>query len=146
MPRVTESVEIAAPVEEVFSFVADRPERATSFLPGLDRIENVAPAEAAPGQTWDFEFDWFGLVISGQSRCTVLDRPRNYRFQTETGSKSTWHYSFAPSGNGTRVTLDVEYDVPANQLARYASAGVLEKMNQERAAQTLTNLKGLLEG
>jgi carbon monoxide dehydrogenase subunit G len=146
MPHVTVSVEIAAPVEEVFTFVADRPERATSFLPGLARIDNVTPAEPGPGQTWDFEFDWFGLVISGRSRCTVLERPRQFQFRTETGSKSTWDYAFAPSGSGTRVTLDVDYEVPANLLARYASAGALEKMNHDRAAQALANLKGLLEG
>lgn len=43
------------------------------------------------------------------------------------------------------MTLEVEYDVPQNMLARYASQGTLEKMNQERAAEALANLKGLLE-
>jgi len=145
MAHVTESIEVAAPVEAVYSFVADQPERATTFIPGLNRIENVAPAEAAVGQTWNYEFNWFGLVISGQSRCTVLDRPRTYEFETLQGTASRWTYHFAPSGGGTRVTLDVEYEVPQNQLARYATAGALEKMNQERGAETLRNLKGLVE-
>ena len=145
MERVTESIEIDAPVESAFAFVADEPARATAFLPGLNRIENVTPAEAGPGQTWDYEFNWFGLVISGQSRCTALDRPSRFQFETLSGTRSTWTYRFEPSGHGTRVTLDVEYEVPDNQLARYATAGVLHKMNQERGIEALKNLKGLLE-
>ena len=145
MPTVTSTAEISAPVDRVYSFIADQPEAATTFIPGLNRISNVSPGKADVGQTWEYEFNWFGLVISGQTRCTRLDRPRSYQFQTVTGNGSTWTYRFEPNGAATRVTLEVEYDVPQNMLARYASQGTLEKMNQERAAEALANLKGLLE-
>jgi len=142
---VTHNVDITAPVDRVYSFVADRPEGATSFIPGLNRISNVSPLKADIGQTWEYEFNWFGLVISGQTRCTKLDRPRSYQFQTVTGNRSTWTYRFEPKDAKTRVSLEVEYDIPQNMLARYASQGTLEKMNQERAAEALSTLKGLLE-
>ena len=145
MPTVTHNVDITAPVDRVYSFVADRPEGATSFIPGLNRISNVSPLKADIGQTWEYEFNWFGLVISGQTRCTKLDRPRSYQFQTVTGNRSTWTYRFEPKDAKTRVSLEVEYDIPQNMLARYASQGTLEKMNQERAAEALSTLKGLLE-
>jgi carbon monoxide dehydrogenase subunit G len=145
VPTVTQSVDISAPVDRVYSFIADRPEGATSFIPGLNRISNVSPPKADVGQTWQYEFNWFGLVISGETRCTKLDRPRSYQFQTITGNPSTWTYRFEPKDATTRVTLDVEFDVPQNMLARYASQGTLEKMNQERAAEALSTLKGLLE-
>jgi hypothetical protein len=146
VPTVTKTVDIGAPVDRVYSFIADRPEGATSFIPGLNRISNVSPPKPGIGQTWDYEFNWFGLVISGQSRCTTIDRPRSYQFQTITGNRSTWTYGFEPKDATTRVTLEVEYDIPQNMLARYASQGALEKMNLERAAEALSNLKGLLEG
>ena len=145
MASVSQSVVINAPVDTVYSFVADHPERAPSFIPGLNRIENVSPSDAGPGQTWTYEFNWFGLVISGQTRCSRLERPRVYEFQTITGNRSTWEYQFEADGGGTRVTLSVEYDVPQNQLARFATEGVLQRMNEERAVEALTNLKGLLE-
>jgi len=145
VPTVTHNVDITAPVDRVYSFVADRPEGATSFIPGLNRISNVSPPKADIGQTWEYEFNWFGLVISGQTRCTKLDRPRSYQFQTVTGNRSTWTYRFEPKDAKTRVSLEVEYDIPQNMLARYASQGTLEKMNQERAAEALATLKGLLE-
>jgi uncharacterized membrane protein len=145
MASVSKSVVVNAAPETVYTFVADHPERATSFIPGLNRIENVSTPTAGPGQTWDYEFNWFGLVISGSSRCTKLERPQLYEFETVTGNRSTWQYRFAPDGTGTRVTLSVDYDVPANQLARFATEGTLHSQNEQRAAETLANLKGLVE-
>jgi uncharacterized membrane protein len=145
MASVSKTVVINAPVDAVYSYVADHPERATTFIPGLNRIENVSSPEAAPGQTWDYEFNWFGLVISGNSRCTKLERPRLYEFETVTGNKSTWQYRFEPDGSGTRVSLRVDYEVPENQLARFATEGTLQTMNEQRATEALANLKGLVE-
>jgi uncharacterized membrane protein len=145
MATVNQTVVINAPQESVFAYVADHPDRATSFIPGLNRIENVTPSKPGPGQTWTYEFNWFGLVISGNSRCTKLERPRTYEFETVTGNRSTWQYRFEADGRGTRVTLKVDYDVPQNQLARFATEGVLHSMNQDRAAEALKNLKGLIE-
>jgi carbon monoxide dehydrogenase subunit G len=87
--RGPQEVDITAPLDRVYSFVADRPEAATSFIPGLNSISNVSPPK--------------------------------------------------------RVPLEVEYDIPQNMLARYASKGTLEKINQDRAAEALSTLKGLLE-
>jgi carbon monoxide dehydrogenase subunit G len=145
MPTVSETIDIAASADDVFAFVADQPERATAFIPGLNRINNVSTPEAAVGQTWDYEFNWFGLVISGSSRCTKLERPSVYQFQTVTGNRSTWTYRFEPNGVGTRVVFNVDYEVPESQLARFAAESTLERMNKERAVETLANLKGLIE-
>jgi hypothetical protein len=81
--------------------------------------------------------------IPGLNR--ISNVPRRYQFKTETGNRSTWTYSFDPQGNGTRVTLEVEYDVPQSMLARYASEGTLAKMNEDRGREALANLKSLLE-
>lgn len=144
MAVVSGSVDIAVAPEKAYDYIA-APEKATSFIPGLNRISNVAPPEPEVGRTWDYEFNWFGLVVAGHSRCTQAERPRRYQFKTETGNRSTWTYSFDPQGNGTRVTLEVEYDVPQSMLARYASEGTLAKMNQDRGREALANLKSLLE-
>jgi len=76
----------------------------------------------------------------------LLDSPVDVLAQFGfTGNRSTWTYGFEPKDAKTRVTLKVDSDVPQNMVARYASQGTLEKMNQERAAEALSNLKGLLE-
>ena len=145
MPSVSESVEISATPQAAFEFVADAPGRATTFIPGLNRIANVAPAESAVGQGWDYEFNWFGLVVTGNSRCTQYQKPGVYQFQTVTGNPSTWTYSFEPAGKGTKLTLKVDYELPQNQVARFATEAMLEQMNRNRAREIVANLKTLIE-
>jgi hypothetical protein len=145
MPSVSESVDIAASPETAFAYVAEAPERATTFIPGLNRISNVSQAQTGVGQSWDYEFNWFGLVISGNSRCTEYKKPSIYQFKTVTGNPSTWTYRFQPAGKNTRLTLEVDYELPQNQLARFATAGTLEQMNRNRAREIVENLKALIE-
>ena len=145
MPSVSESVEVSATPEAAFAFVADAPARATMFIPGLNRINNITSKQAGVDQAWDYEFNWFGLVVSGHSRCTQYQPSSVYQFKTLTGNPSTWTYRFEPNGGGTRLTLDVEYDLPQNQLARFATAGTLEQMNRNRAREIVQNLKALIE-
>jgi carbon monoxide dehydrogenase subunit G len=144
MAVVSGSIDISVSPEKVYDYIAS-PEKATAFIPGLNRISNVSPPGTDIGRTWDYEFNWFGLVIAGNSRCTQANRPNLYQFQTVTGNRSTWTYHFAPQGGGTHLTLEVEYDVPASMLARYATEGTLAKMNQDRGSEALANLKALLE-
>ena len=145
MPSVSETVEIAATPDAAFAFVADAPARATMFIPGLNRISNITSEKAGVDQGWDYEFNWFGLVVIGNSRCTRYEKPSIYQFKTVTGNPSTWNYRFEPNGGGTRLTLDVEYELPQNQLARFATEGVLKRMNENTAREIVNNLKALVE-
>jgi hypothetical protein len=62
-----------------------------------------------------------------------------------TGNTSTWTYRCESSGAATKLSLEVEYDVPQSQLARFASDAVLKKMNQNTAREIVNNLKALVE-
>lgn len=145
MPSVSESIDIQTAPDAAFAFVADAPGRATMFIPGLNRISNISPEPPRVDQSWDYEFNWFGLVVAGHSQCTRYERPSIYQFKTLTGNPSTWTYRFEPKDGHTRLTLEVDYDLPQNQLARFATAGVLDQMNRNRAREIVANLKALIE-
>ena len=145
MPSVSESIDIKTTPEAAFAFVADAPARATMFIPGLNRINNISTEQPGADQSWDYEFNWFGLVVAGHSQCTRYDRPSAYQFKTLTGNPSTWTYRFEPKDGSTRLTLEVDYELPQNQLARFATAAALEQMNRNRAREIVSNLKALIE-
>jgi ribosome-associated toxin RatA of RatAB toxin-antitoxin module len=144
MSKVTQSTTIAAPVGQVFAFVSE-PQRAPTFLPGLNRISNLSAPQQQVGRTWEWEFNWLGLIFSGKSQCTQFSPASIYQFQTLTGADSTWTYRCEPRGAQTHLTLEVEYEAPQALLARVATAGILEKLNQHRAAEAIANIKTLLE-
>ena len=142
--KAAQSTTISVPPQKIFDFVSEAT-RATSFIPGLSRIHNVKPATAQPGQTWEYEFDWFGLVVTGNSKCTLTESPKTFQFQTVSGNPSTWTYKIEPVGANSRLTLEVEYEIPGNALARFASQPVFEKRNVDLAREIVTNIKTMLE-
>jgi hypothetical protein len=109
--KASDSATIAAPPSKVYDFLSEAA-RATSFIPGLSKISNIKPASAQPGQTWNYEFDWFGVVVKGESKCTRSERPSVHEFQTVTGNTSTWTYEINPDGSNSKLTLSVQYNVP----------------------------------
>src|SRR5215467_7708218 len=142
--KASDSAIIAAPPTKVYDFLSEA-SRATSFVPGLAKIDNVKPAGAQPGQTWNYEFDWFGVVVKGESKCTRSERPSVHEFQTVTGNTSTWTYEIKPEGSNSKLTLSVQYNVPESAVGRFASRALFEKMNQDRAHEIVTNIKTMLE-
>ena len=142
--KAVETATIAAPPSKVYDFLSEAA-RATSFVPGLSKIDKVKPAAAQAGQTWNYEFDWFGLVVKGQSKCTRSERPSLHEFQTVTGNTSTWTYEIKPDGANSKLTLSVQYNVPDNAVGRFASRALFEKMNQDRAHEIVSNIKAMLE-
>lgn len=142
--KAVDTATISAPPSKVYDFLSEAA-RATSFVPGLSKIDNVKPAAAQAGQTWSYEFDWFGLVVKGQSKCTRSERPSLHEFQTVTGNTSTWTYEIKPDGANSKLTLSVQYNVPDNAVRRFASRAVFEKMNQDRAHEIVSNIKAMLE-
>lgn len=89
MPSVSESLDISATPQDTFAYVADAPARATMFIPGLNRNSNVTTETAGVDQGRDYEFNWFGLSITGSSRCTRYEPSSLYQFQTVSGNPST---------------------------------------------------------
>jgi carbon monoxide dehydrogenase subunit G len=141
MERVSESATIAAKGEKIFKLLSE-PERAVMFVPGLTRITNVA----ADKKSWDFEFSWHGLGINGHSECTASDAPHKYQFKTVTGNKSVWTYQCTQEGNATKLSLEIEYEVPGQQLARFATEAILKRMNQNTVREIVSHIKTLVEG
>ena len=68
------TVKLSAPADKVFSFLADHPERATMFIPGLNRIDNVRPNEPGVGYPTSRTS---GIPVRSDSR-----RPRGERWSS----------------------------------------------------------------
>lgn len=141
MDKVSENVVVSAPAEKIYKILAE-PERAVMFVPGLSKISNVSGDK----RSWDYEFSWHGFGVKGHAECTAAESPKKYQFKTVTGNNSVWTYQCADDGGHTRLSLEIEYEVPQNQLARFASEKILHKMNQNTAREIVSHIKTLMEG
>ena len=59
-----------------------------------------------------------GMEFVGTGRSLAYEPGKTYSFKTEGGIASTWTYTVASEGKGTRLTIQVEYQAPAGVLAK----------------------------
>lgn len=139
---------VNADPERCFDFIAD-PSLAPLFISSLYSITLIEVEPRGTGNRWGFEYDMFGVPLRGESECIEFDKPSRYVWRSIRDSSmidTTFTYSFRPEDGGTRVSLDVEYEVPEKVLGgKLADKLVVERLNEHEADAAIKNLKVVLE-
>lgn len=144
MAKVGSSILINKSIEQVFDFAAS-PINGPKFIPNLSENANIDPETPGVGQTFDWRFNMFGVSLSGKAKVTEFERPNKAVIETDGSSKATWTYSFEKEGSGTKVTVEVDYELHEDILRKIVDKIVIDKINQRSAEQMLENLKTILE-
>jgi uncharacterized membrane protein len=143
MAIVEKSIEIDAPVERVFSYLEES-ESNVEWLPGMMEVKEVEKTENHVGTHFRWTYKMAGLRFQGET--TVMEHVANQKIVTQTkgGIRSTWTFTFQQQGDGTKLTIKVDYTVPVPVLGKLAEALVL-KQNEREAALALSNIKERME-
>lgn len=137
---------IDAPIEKVYSF-ARNPERWHTWWVGLHLPDKIT-GHGEPGTIVKHNFTMAGIAFPLTSK-VLEDRPGPKKahwkgeFQGPITGHHTWNYT--AKGEGTEVTLDLEYTVPGRALGQIADRLVIEKLQEKAMQQTLENLKIVCE-
>jgi carbon monoxide dehydrogenase subunit G len=135
---------IKAKPEAVLAFIADVRNR-TRYLPSLKSLTDVRGGPAGAGTTWKWKFAVLGSEFEGTAESTQYEPGKLYAFQTKGGLESSWTYRTEPEADGTKLTIDVEFQVPEHLAARLPSPQVIETMKKAESDLVINNLKLLLE-
>ncbi|HUG88071.1 MAG TPA: SRPBCC family protein [Actinomycetota bacterium] len=148
MTTIHRDTVVQADPERCFDFIAD-PSLAPLFLSSLYSITPIEVEPRGKGNRWGFEYDMFGVPVRGESECIEFDRPSRYVWRSDPATstiETTFSYGFEPADGGTRVSLDVAYEVPPEVLGgKIADKLVVERMNEHEADAAINNLKVVLE-
>jgi len=141
MATWTNSIVIQAAADKVFAYV-DEPMNLAEWLPSIVEVRNVIGTGA--GQQFEWTAKMIGLLLRGQS--TVVEHAPNKCgvHQTIGMVSSTFGYSVEPHGEGTELTLEIEYSVPIPLVGRLAEH-VLVRRNAREFQLALDNVKELME-
>jgi carbon monoxide dehydrogenase subunit G len=142
MQQVKASSVIDNTPEAVIGYIADARNR-TFFLPSLKALSNIKGESASATTTWTWTWVLLGMEFVGTGRSVAYEPGKRYAFKTEGGIESTWTYTVAPEGKGSRLTVQVEYRPPAGVLGRLR--GDSQTRHQAEADQVLQNLKAILD-
>lgn len=147
MTRIERSIEVERSPEQVFEVLCDLrliPHWATiagEFEGGPDR-------PLASGDSFRHTMRVGGLDVKGEWSVTELERPRHvtYEAKADAGGWLKMKQTVVPSDRGSRVELEVDYELPGGFLGDVLDRVYVERRNEREAENSLHNLKALVEG
>jgi uncharacterized membrane protein len=141
MARAKRSININAPVDKVFAYIDD-PTNGPEWMPSLTEVSDVSGSGV--GQHYRWKWKMVGVPLAGES--SVTEHVPNERVVSENkgGVTSTWMDILEPHGDGTTLTIDVDYTIPIPVLGKLAEKLVL-KRNERELELALENVKDTLE-
>ncbi len=145
MAQITKSIEILAPVEKVFDFVAN-PHNTVKYSPQFQKFEPVGPKERGLGARVEASGIIMGMSINTTLEIVEFVENRKFVSRSINGVKSVSIWEFKPLQNGaTEVTFTSDYKLPGSKLGWLLDKMVIEKDVEKTTVESLVNLKKLLE-
>ena len=142
MATIERSLLVKAPPEQAFAFLADHAND-IQWLPGLADARNFTGE--GTDYRWECTYKMSGISFTITGQVLEHDPPRRHVVETRGGVVSTWDWTLEPEGDGTRISLRMEYTVPVAALGKLAEK-LLLKQNEKAADEGLTNLQRILGG
>jgi uncharacterized membrane protein len=143
MSRVAKNTTITSDPARVIEYIADVANH-PAFIGPLKSVGKVSGDPREPGTSWDWTFVMAGVEFTGRAETVSFEPGKKFSYKTTTGIRSTFVYTCEPAGRGTKVTIDVTYDVPQT-LASKMQSSVVEKLNDAEGARAVENLKAILD-
>ena len=143
MSKVAQSLEVSCSAESLMEYIVDVSNH-PAFIGPLKSVTNIKGDVRKPGTSWDWVYSLAGVELTGKAETVRFTPGKEFVYKTTTGAKSTFSYSAAPSGKKTKLSLNVDYEVPTSALGKM-KASMFEKLNDAEGKRVVENLRALLE-
>ena len=136
------TIEIDAPVSEVFAYVND-PRTLCEWAISMPATRSVVGE--GEGQQYEWSFKWVGVPLRGQAVIVEYVHNQHAVHQGIGMFEVLWANFVEPDNRGTKLTMEVEYAIPVPVLGKLAER-LLVRRNERNLQSALLNLKEKLEG
>lgn len=142
MQQIESTIIIKAPIDRVFGYVSE-PASLAKRWPDMMAIEEVQRLPNG-GKRFRWVAKIVGVRCEGTSEDIEFMVHRRIVRQIGGGFKGTVMWGFGPEGDGTQVTLKVQYTIPHALLSRHTLGSII-KQNGRDITALLANLKTRVE-
>lgn len=114
-------VEIKAPLEKVFAFIADQTNFEKTAPEGTEtRIEKISGGPVGSGTITRFSGVIGGRKVEAEGEIVKFEENHKFEFRQIKGGLKKWEgsYEFDATEKGTRVTVTVDYELPYSVLGK----------------------------
>lgn len=144
MAHFEKSVEIAAPVEKVWSYIVQGT-TTPAYMPMVTDFEFTRPVEYKPGDRFRMTIKVLGVSLEFESEVQEEFPPEKLVFTSISGMQNTTTYLLEPTEIGCRVTFISDYEVPGGLLGKIADRIGVQRAMERGVSEALENLKQQME-
>ena len=141
MAKIHKSIEIKAPLKEVFSYIQD-PSTTPEWLVGMIEVHNITGSGV--GRHFDWTYKMAGVPLKGENTVTEEIPEKRLVVESKGGAESTWTFNLERRKDVTVLDLDIDYKIPVPVLGKLADKLLLRR-NERETEMDLLNIKEKLE-
>ena len=143
---VSQSIEIDAPIDEVWDLVMD-PHRLGEWVTIHKDVSEVPAGDLTTGSRFRQEMKLKGVPLKVRWEVTDCEPPRRARWhgRAGAGAKARIAYDLSESATGTRFDYENEFELPAGKVGKLAGRAFNALSGDREAKRSLARLKDLLE-
>ena len=139
MAEIHKSTTVAELVEKVFEIVDD-PANFPKYMPNVNDVVDVRRSGGRIGDSFRVIYKVLGVTFDEKFTVTDYERPKRIKSTFSGGMTGTFAWTFEPQGEGTKINVDVDYQLAGGPLGKAVDRVVLERVNEKTIDDTLKNL------
>jgi len=136
---------VEAPIDQVFDYAVDF-SRTAEWNVSVVKME-PGPPLAKVGDRFKGTMTLLGRVYEGEGEVTAIERPRMFAFVSSSpmGGHQNWTSQLTPSGTGTDIESEIDYELPGSILGSIADRLFVERQVQRMLDQSRDNFIAMAE-
>ncbi len=139
MAEIHKSTTVAAPVDKVFEIVDD-PAEFPKYVPNVNDVVDVRRSEGRIGDTFRVIYKVLGVTFDEKFTVSHYQRPSMIKSTFAGGMTGTFGWTFEPAQEGSKITIDVDYELGGGPLGKAVDSLMLQRVNEKTIEDTLKNL------
>jgi carbon monoxide dehydrogenase subunit G len=144
--KLTKSIEVEASPEKVFAFILDK-EKMNEASKGFSEFEYTSKGPIGVGSTMHYVAAGGGSTAEWDVEVTEFVKNKKLATRTVGAGKfkGTASYTLEPTAKGTKMTYDMEYEVPYSLLGKLVDKLKVHKDMEKGISNAAENMKKALE-
>lgn len=143
MAEIHKGATIDSPIDRVFEIVDD-PTKFPKYIPNVHEVVDVRRSDARIGDTFRVIYKVLGVTFDENFTVTQYRRPSALQSKFDGGMSGTFAWTFEPLAKGTRVSIDVVYQLAGGPLGKAVDSLMLHRVNEKTIEDSLKNLARLV--
>ncbi len=139
MAEIHKSTTVGVPVDKVFEIVDD-PANFPKYVPNVHDVVDVRRSAGRVGDSFRVIYKVLGVTFDEKFTVTDYESQNRIKSTFSGGMTGTFAWTFEPQGEGSKISVDIDYQLAGGPLGKAVDSLMLQRVNEKTIEDTLKNL------